>query len=1007
MNQCPAVDQVYDAPITARLSIDPVYVLRTALLACLLWLLIRPALLLAAVASASSDAPLFELRMSAESVAPQRAYDSRIDFRLNATALAALRLGDIRNLELPDGKRVSARVTRLNAVMPGVLSERNSVLSFEDGSGALEILYRQSSAYKIRITDVLGRVKVYEARLDASGGGELIRQDANDFFCIDLPTDESLALQGAPQLSAVRSQTPALAQLRALQSKPSANNVIFVDYWGGVLSGTVWNDSYSGGADIPYTPYSSDSDSSTFSADERYKMWLGWREMVEDYAAFDVNITTDPQVFANASSEDRSKIIATTSIGWFGSAGGVSNLDSFGNDYSGVGWAWNTEPDTLGQTLAHEAGHQMNLRHDGTGSAQYYTGHGSWGPIMGAPFGKRYVQWSRGEYSGATNVENDIQIIKAKLGEEPDYIAGDQPGAVQVSSSSSFEGTITPRGMNSSMDTDVYRFDLSSPGNVQIDVAPFLVPEGEIYGTNLSLDAQLSDGSNLLAWSDLSGVAATNTLFFDGQLGAGSYYLILTAVSPDTNWLTGFGEYGNGGMYRVSINSATVVADLSAELTLQDKRAYIGQRFRFSARAQNIGNAEAGASVMRFYESTDATISAADTELASRNILPLSPLAMDYIDEYIEVSASAGQRYYGVCIDTIAGETVIGNNCSAAVSVNILDLGLDLDIANAVDQPGSTWRRGGDASFFRQGSSGISGGDAARSGQVQDDEESYVQTDINGPGWLSFSWKVSSEVDFDLFYFVDNGKKITNISGETGWAEYQYELDSGPHSLQWIYDKDPFTVSGLDTAWLDAVEFSDRQFGISALDAAQAEGDSGSVDYRYKVISSGSSSQAGSINYVVVGAGFSPADRVDFGGDFPSGTLNFLAGQTQQELIIKVSGDTLLEADESFELRLLEPQAAVLGANSSAISVILNDEPDADQDGVKDLLDNCPAVPNPNQADTDDDLLGNACDPDDDNDGVLDKADNCPLDVNPDQADVCPLCFPLSSADGKVTLICL
>ncbi len=84
------------------------------------------------------------------------------------------------------------------------------------------------------------------------------------------------------------------------------------------------------------------------------------------------------------------------------------------------------------------------------------------------------------------------------------------------------------------------------------------------------------------------------------------------------------------------------------------------------------------------------------------------------------------------------------------------------------------------------------------------------------------------------------------------------------------------------------------------------------------------------------------------------------------------------------------------------------DQGDRDRDGVGDLCDNCPRTPNPDQTDLVNDSgdpypdgRGDACNGDSDEDGILDKeGDNCTFDYNPDQAnqdedpmgDACDLC---------------
>jgi hypothetical protein len=93
------------------------------------------------------------------------------------------------------------------------------------------------------------------------------------------------------------------------------------------------------------------------------------------------------------------------------------------------------------------------------------------------------------------------------------------------------------------------------------------------------------------------------------------------------------------------------------------------------------------------------------------------------------------------------------------------------------------------------------------------------------------------------------------------------------------------------------------------------------------------------------------------------------------------------------------------GLASSSDTNDLDD--DVDGDGVSDGADNCPAIGNANQTDTDGDTIGDLCDNDDDNDGVLDTEEvrnDCIIKVDCDSDGISDLTDPFPLAVTHVSL---
>ncbi len=125
-------------------------------------------------------------------------------------------------------------------------------------------------------------------------------------------------------------------------------------------------------------------------------------------------------------------------------------------------------------------------------------------------------------------------------------------------------------------------------------------------------------------------------------------------------------------------------------------------------------------------------------------------------------------------------------------------------LGEALDSPGLPWTSPGDA-WFGQSATTHDGQDAGQSMVLGDNQAAELSTEITGPGTLSFWWKVSSEADHDFLRFSVDGVLQVRISGNMYFAQKQYALGAGAHTLRWKYSKDAAGSAGMDAAWLDQV----------------------------------------------------------------------------------------------------------------------------------------------------------------------------------------------------------
>ena len=110
---------------------------------------------------------------------------------------------------------------------------------------------------------------------------------------------------------------------------------------------------------------------------------------------------------------------------------------------------------------------------------------------------------------------------------------------------------------------------------------------------------------------------------------------------------------------------------LVASPSVSNSSQAVGESFTLSVTVRNDGAGAAAATTLRYYRSTDATITTSDTEVGMDAVGELAASATSSGSVDLTAPSTAGTYYYGGCVDAVTDESDTTNNCSASVQVDV------------------------------------------------------------------------------------------------------------------------------------------------------------------------------------------------------------------------------------------------------------------------------------------------------------------------------------------------
>jgi hypothetical protein len=368
--------------------------------------------------------------------------------------------------------------------------------------------------------------------------------EPNETFFVNLSNPVNAGISDGQAVGTITNDDSAPSAVPVFNSLPGAVAVAYLDMDGQIVSGTNW----AGGATITARGLVG-----TFSNDQMLEIC---KRTAEDFSPFNINVTTEESVYLAAPSTSRIRCIITPDNEWYGSAGGVAYLNSF--TWTGDTPCWvfsdmlSNSPRYIAEASSHEIGHTLSLRHDGriSPSEAYYQGHGTgevgWAPIMGVGYYKLLVQWSKGEYLSANNLEDDLTRITSLngFGYRSDQIGGTITSATPLTRNN---GSLSAKAVLETIgDLDVFGFSTSG-GLCNFSAL------GDSVSRNLDISLEVLDSNGAVVASANPDALTDASLSL--TLASGNYFLRVSGKGRGDPLLDGYSNYGSIGQYTITGNA--------------------------------------------------------------------------------------------------------------------------------------------------------------------------------------------------------------------------------------------------------------------------------------------------------------------------------------------------------------------------------------------------------------------------------------------------------------------